>query len=138
MLMQLAHPHIRVRDLAASLDFFCGKLGLVEIGRQAIETPKYSLVYLAAPEDVRPANVAASPCLELACVHDDAPISDGTRFAHIAFFVDDLERTCATLAARGVTVSVPPQPDGYAYIVSSEGMTIELLRRPVQARPPAA
>jgi lactoylglutathione lyase len=133
MLMQFAHPHIRVRDLPASLDFFCGKLGLAEISRQEVETPKYTLVYLAAPKDVRSENVAESPCLELACVHDDVPITDGTRFAHVAFFVDDLEQTCATLAARGVTVSVPPQPDGYAYILSPEGMTIELLRRPVQA-----
>ena len=57
--MNYLHSMIRVSDLDQTLDFFCGKLGLVETSRQEIETPKYSLVYLAAPEDVRPANVAA-------------------------------------------------------------------------------
>ena len=122
-----AHPHIRIRDIAESLDFYCGKLGLIEVSRQ--QSHGITLIYLAAPGDVERGG-APPPTIELAHSESADAISDGTRFAHLAFHVDDLEATCARLADRGVTISVPPQPLGYAYVLTPDGMTIELLRQP--------
>lgn len=128
MPIAFAHPHLRIRDIAESLDFYCGKLGLVEIGRQQSGT--FTLLYLAAPDDVDRAAGAPAPSLELAYVEGAPPITDGSRFAHIAFYVDDLDETCRRLAEQDVTISITPQPAGYAYVVTPDGLTIELLRRP--------
>ena len=113
MPITFAHPHIRIRDIAESLDFYCGKLGLAEVSR--IAQDGFTLIYLSAPADIAGAKAAPPPMLEL---------------AHVAFFVDDLDETCTRLAKQDVTISVPPQPQGYAYIVSPDGLTIELLKRP--------
>lgn len=130
MPITFAHPHIRIRDIAETLDFYCGKLGLIEVTR--IVQDGFTLIYLATPTDVARGDGAPPATLELAHVAGGAPITEGTRFAHVAFFVDDLDETCARLAKQNVTISVPPQPQGYAYIVSPDGMTIELLRKPVR------
>ena len=126
---RFAHPHIRVQSIADSLEFYCGKLGLSEINRLEIEQPRLTLVYLAAPGDVRGGEPTPA-CLELACLDGDGPITDGSRFAHIAFHVDDLVETCMRLEASGVPMPVPPQPDGHAYVLSPDGLTIELLQAP--------
>lgn len=128
MSIRFSHPHLRIRDIEESLDFYCGKLGLVETSRKVADD--YTLLYLSAPSDIANARDVPPPVLELAHVGGDAPITDGTRFAHIAFYVDDLDATCARLAEQNVTISVPPHPLGFAYILTPDGMTIELLRRP--------
>ncbi len=130
MSIRFAHPHIRVENLSESLDFFCGKLGLKEIARSEIEQHRLTLVYLAAPGDLRSGSEHTSVCLELAWVRDGGPVTDGSRFAHVAFFVDDLAATCTRLEASGVAMPVPPQPDGHAYVLSPDGLTIELLQTP--------
>jgi lactoylglutathione lyase len=127
---RFAHPHIRVQSIADSLEFYCGKLGLTEINRLEIEQPRLTLVYLAAPGDVRGGSEPAPVCLELAWLKGDGPITDGSRFAHVAFYVDDLVETCTRLEASGVAMPVPPQPDGHAYVLSPDGLTIELLQAP--------
>jgi catechol 2,3-dioxygenase-like lactoylglutathione lyase family enzyme len=42
---------LRVRDLDAALDFFCTKLGLVELRRSPDEKGRYTNVFLAAPQN---------------------------------------------------------------------------------------
>jgi len=49
--MRYLHTMVRVRDLDAALDFYCNKLGLVEIRRMENEGGRFTLVFLAAPED---------------------------------------------------------------------------------------
>ncbi|RYG90508.1 MAG: lactoylglutathione lyase [Alphaproteobacteria bacterium] len=127
MALGFAHPHIRIADIAESLAFYCDRLGLVEVSR--LETPDYSLIYLAAPSDIPGAQGDPAPMLELSYTENAAPITDGSRFGHLAFYVDDLERTCASLAGDGVQISVAPQPQGYAYVLTPDGMTVELLQR---------
>ena len=48
--MRYLHTMLRVRNLDAALDFFCNKLGL-EVRRRVDEKNKYTLVFLAGPED---------------------------------------------------------------------------------------
>ena len=49
--MKYLHTMVRVSDLEASLDFYCDKLGLVELRRHAVEAGRFTLVFLAAPGD---------------------------------------------------------------------------------------
>ncbi len=49
--MRYLHTMLRVRDLDAALDFYCNKLGLKETRRRVDEKNRYTLVFLAGPED---------------------------------------------------------------------------------------
>ena len=49
--MKYLHTMIRVTDLDRSLDFYCDKLGLVELRRYENQSGRFTLVFLAAPDD---------------------------------------------------------------------------------------
>ena len=49
--MRYLHTMLRVRNLDAALDFYCNKLGLKEVRRRVDEKNRYTLVFLAAPDD---------------------------------------------------------------------------------------
>ncbi len=49
--MQFLHTMVRVSKLDVSLDFYCGSLGLVEVSRYDSKAGRFTLVYLAAPDD---------------------------------------------------------------------------------------
>lgn len=127
--MQYLHTMIRVGDLDGSLDFFCDKLGLVEVRRSVNEKGRYTLVYLAAPQDLPHAREAGAPLVELTYNWDESEYSGGRNFGHLAFAVDDIYDVCARLRAAGVAINRPPR-DGYmAFIRSPDGVSIELLQK---------
>ena len=49
--MKYLHTMVRVTDIDKSLDFYCDKLGLVELRRYESEQGRFTLVFLAAPGD---------------------------------------------------------------------------------------
>ena len=49
--MKFLHTMIRATHLDDTLDFFCNKLGLVEVNRYDSEAGRFTLVFLAAPGD---------------------------------------------------------------------------------------
>ena len=49
--MKYLHAMVRVRDLDASLRFWCDGLGLVENRRRDYPQGRFTLVYLGAPEN---------------------------------------------------------------------------------------
>ena len=49
--MRYLHTMLRVRDLDAALDFYCNKLGMKETRRRVDEKNRYTLVFLAGPDD---------------------------------------------------------------------------------------
>ncbi|MBI1867306.1 MAG: VOC family protein [Methylocystis sp.] len=127
--MQYLHTMIRVGDLDRSLDFFCGKLGLVEVRRSSNEQGRYTLVYLAAPGDEHAARANKAPLIELTFNWDEKQYAGGRNFGHLAFAVDNIYELCARLQARGVTINRPPR-DGYmAFIRSPDNISIELLQK---------
>lgn len=127
--MQFLHTMIRVGDLDRSLDFFCDKLGLVEVRRSANEKGRYTLVYLAAPDDVANARRAGAPLIELTHNWDESDYAGGRNFGHLAFAVDDIYAVCARLEAAGVVINRPPR-DGYmAFVRSPDAISIELLQK---------
>ena len=63
--MKFLHTMIRVTNIDESIDFFCNKLGLVEIRRKDVPEGKFTLIFLAAPEDEKNAKETRSPEIEL-------------------------------------------------------------------------
>ena len=59
--MRFVHTMVRVKDLDASLDFYCNKFGLVEMRRKDVEAGRFTLVFLAAPKDQDRSRADAAP-----------------------------------------------------------------------------
>jgi lactoylglutathione lyase len=127
--MRYLHTMVRVKDLDASLDFYCNLLGLVETRRTENEQGRFTLVYLAAPLDADRARAEKQPEVELTYNWDTEDYQGGRNFGHLAFEVDDIYAACEKLAAGGVTINRPPR-DGYmAFVRSPDGISIELLQK---------
>jgi lactoylglutathione lyase len=134
--MEYLHTMVRVGDLDRALEFWCGKLGLVEVRRVENEKGRFTLVFLAAPADVERAKETRAPLLELTYNWDEHEYASGRNFGHLAYRVDDIYATCARLMQAGITINRPPR-DGYmAFIRSPDGISIELLQKG-EAKAPA-
>jgi lactoylglutathione lyase len=133
--MQYLHTMIRIADVDKSLDFFCNKLGLREVRRYDSEKGRYTLIFLAAPEDVERAKEDKAPLVELTYNWDPEEYSGGRNFGHLAYRVDNIYETCQRLMDGGVTINRPPR-DGYmAFVRSPDKISIELLQKG-EALPP--
>lgn len=136
--MKYLHTMVRVANLDASLDFYCNKFGLIETRRIDNEKGRFTLVFLAAPDDVEQAKETKAPLLELTYNWDPEDYKGGRNFGHLAYLVDDIYETCSKLQAAGVTINRPPR-DGYmAFIRSPDKISIELLQKgePLEAKEP--
>ncbi|MFN8603216.1 MAG: VOC family protein [Candidatus Binatia bacterium] len=120
--MRYLHTMVRVTDLDASLDFYCNKLGLKELGRQESPAGKFTLVFLAAPGD-------ESAQVELTYNWDPENLSGGRNFGHLAYQVDDIYETCRRLMDAGVTINRPPRDGRMAFIRSPDQISIEFLQK---------
>ena len=127
--MRYLHTMIRVRDLDASLRFYCEGLGLQEMYRVENEKGRFTLVFLAAPEDVELAKARKAPLVELTYNWDDEDYGGGRNFGHLAYRVDDIYETCQRLMDMGVTINRPPRDGHMAFVRSPDGISIELLQK---------
>lgn len=138
--MEYLHTMLRVSDLDRALDFFCAKLGLVEMNRMEVEKGRFTLVFLAAPADVERARESRAPMVELTWNWDPEGLDGGRNFGHLAYRVDDIYATCEQLMDAGVTVNRPPRDGRMAFVRSPDGQSVELLQRgePQEPREPWA
>ena len=120
--MKYLHTMVRVSDLESSLDFYCNKLGLEEQGRQVNEKGRFTLVFLAAPDDERAQ-------VELTYNWDPETYGGGRNFGHLAYAVDDIYALCQRLKDAGVTINRPPRDGHMAFVRSPDGISIELLQQ---------
>lgn len=127
--MQYLHTMVRVADIDASLRFYCDLLGLVETKRSEHEKGRFTLVFLAAPEDEERAKSIAAPLLELTYNWDPETYPSGRNFGHLAFRVDDIYALCQTLSDAGVTINRPPRDGHMAFVRSPDNISIELLQK---------
>ena len=126
--MRYLHTMIRASDLDATLDFFCSKLGLVEVNRYKSDKGRFTLVFLAAPNDVEGADEAKSPLLEITYNWDPETYDEGRNFGHLAYRVDNIYAVCQRLMDGGVTINRPPRDGHMAFVRSPDGISIELLQ----------
>jgi len=120
--MKYLHTMVRVTELDASLDFYCNKLGLVELSRRESEQGRFTLVFLAAPGD-------EDAQIELTYNWDPEVYGEGRNFGHIAYQVDNIYELCEHLQQKGVTINRPPRDGRMAFIRSPDNISIELLQK---------
>ena len=125
--MRYLHTMVRVRDLDASLRFYCEGLGLRETRRMENPEGRYTLVFLAARD---------SPDAEIELTWNWPP-ADGSstedygharNFGHLAFRVDDIYAACARLQSLGYTIHRPPRDGHMAFVRSPDLISVELLQ----------
>jgi len=131
--MKYLHTMVRVRDLAASLAFYCDALGLSEVRRTDNEKGRFTLVFLAAPGD-------DEAQVELTYNWDPEDYQIGRAFGHLAYQVDDIYAACERLQQHGVTINRPPRDGRMAFVRSPDKISIELLQKgePLPPREPWA
>jgi lactoylglutathione lyase len=120
--MKYLHAMVRVRDLDASLAFFRDGLGLVETRRRDYPQGRFTLLYLAAPENPEVE-------VELTWNYDPEDYGSARNFGHLAFAVEDIYATCAHLQSLGVTINRPPRDGHMAFVRSPDLISIELLQK---------
>lgn len=133
--MEYLHTMVRVGDLEKSLDFYCDKLGLVEVSRVENEKGRFTLVFLAAPGDAPLAREKKTPLIELTYNWDAEEYAGGRNFGHLAYRVDDIYALCAKLMHAGVVINRPPRDGHMAFIRSPDGISIELLQKGERLKP---
>ena len=126
--MKYLHTMVRVSDLDESMDFYCGRLGMVQISRWDYEEGRFTLVMLVAAGDESRASSDQAPMLELTWNWDEKGYDGGRNFGHLAFRVDDLYGTCQKLMDAGVTINRPPRDGHMAFVRSPDNISIELLQ----------
>ena len=124
--MRYLHTMVRIRDVDASLRFYCEGLGLREMRRKESEQGRFTLIFLAAPD---------SPEAELELTynwpdHQGATEDYGSarNFGHLAFRVEDIYATCERLQSMGYTINRPPRDGHMAFVRSPDLISIELLQ----------
>jgi lactoylglutathione lyase len=137
--MDYLHTMVRVGDINAALAFFCGALGLTELRRTENEAGRFTLVFLAAPNDVGRFRAtggstegglpAGLPMVELTYNWDEHAYDGGRNFGHLAYRVEDIYAACERLQAAGVTINRPPRDGRMAFVRSPDGISVELLQK---------
>ena len=120
--MKYLHTMVRVSDIDESLDFYCNKLGLVELKRHENEKGRFTLIFLAAPGD-------EDAQVELTYNWDPEEYDEGRNFGHLAYRVDDIYALCQKLMDAGVTINRPPRDGHMAFVRSPDNISIELLQK---------
>lgn len=136
--MEFLHAMVRIRDVDASLRFYCDGLGLREVRRRESEAGRFTLIFLAAADDMARAGLAdpaegplpaGLPMIELTYNWDPEDYGGGRNFGHLAFRVADIYALCARLQGLGYVICRPPRDGRMAFVRSPDQISIELLQR---------
>ncbi|AXV15331.1 lactoylglutathione lyase [Neorhizobium sp. SOG26] len=127
--MRYLHTMVRVKDLDASLHFYTTLFGLKEIRSSENEKGRFTLVFLAAPEDIASGDPSKAPCLELTYNWDAEDYTGGRNFGHLAYEVDNIYDFCKHLQDNGITINRPPREGRMAFVRSPDGISIEILQK---------
>lgn len=139
--MRFVHTMIRITDIEESLDFWVNKMGLVETRRHDNEAGKFTLIFLAAPQDEASAHATNAPELELTYNWgSDEVYQTGRSWGHLAYRVKDIYAKCQELMDKGVEINRPPRDGHMAFVKSPDHVSIELIQEdgPLPAQEPWA
>ena len=127
--MRFVHTMIRITDIDESLDFWVNKMGLIETRRHENEAGKFTLIFLAAPQDEQSALATHAPELELTYNWgSDEVYETGRSWGHLAYRVSDIYATCQALMDKGVVINRPPRDGNMAFVKSPDNVSIELIQ----------
>jgi lactoylglutathione lyase len=117
---------IRVTDPDATVRFF-GLIGLREVNRIESKQGRFTLIYLAAPDD-EDAQVELTYNWPPEDGSAAEAYSGGRNFGHLAYRVENIYDTCQRLMDGGVTINRPPRDGHMAFVRTPDGISIELLQ----------
>ncbi|MEQ8558906.1 MAG: VOC family protein [Henriciella sp.] len=138
MSVEYLHTMIRISDVDAALNFFCNGLGLQELRRVDNEQGRFTLVFLASPEDIARYPDARKeeqglppglPMIELTHNWDPEELEGGRNFGHLAYKVDDIYEATERFQKLGVTINRPPRDGRMCFVRSPDGISVELLQK---------
>jgi lactoylglutathione lyase len=128
MSMRFLHTMVRVSDLNESLDFYVKKMGMIETRRLDHEKGRFTLVFLAASNDVDRAKAENAPELELTYNWDPEDYTGGRNFGHLDYKVANIYDYCQNLMDNGVIINRPPRDGRMAFVRSPDGISVEILQ----------
>ncbi|MET3599437.1 VOC family protein [Martelella mangrovi] len=138
--MHYLHTMVRITDIDASLHFYCTLMGLEEVRRVENEKGRFTLIFLAAPGDLKDGDGEHVPKLELTYNWDPEEYSGGRNFGHLAYRVENVYDFCQKLSDAGVTINRPPRDGNMAFVRSPDGISFEILQEgdPLEPKEPWA
>ena len=122
---KLLHTRMRVSDLDETIRFYTAVLGLEVVQRKT--SPRGSqLAFLKVPN--------SDELIELTSFPPSGPVKVQEDLVHLAFQVDNLDATMASLTAMGVKITDGPTKTSsgsrFIFIDAPDGYEIELIERP--------
>jgi lactoylglutathione lyase len=126
--MRILHTMLRVGNLQKSIDFYTKVLGMSLLRTTDRPDQQYTLAFVGYGTNPEHAE------LELTCNYGVDRYEQGTAYGHIAIAVEDAQKTCELVKARGGTVTreAGPVKGGLtviAFVQDPDGYKIELIER---------
>ena len=126
--MRILHTMLRVGDLARSIDFYTGVLGMRVLRTTDRPEQRYTLAFVGYGDE------AGHAVLELTYNYGVDRYELGTAYGHVAIEVDDAKAACEAVRAKGgvVTREAGPVKGGttvIAFVQDPDGYKIELIER---------
>jgi lactoylglutathione lyase len=123
---KLLHTRMRVSDMEQTIRFYTDVLGLEVLERKV--SPRGShLAFLKVPN--------SEELIELTSFPPSGPVKVQEDLVHLAFQVESLDDTLASLNAKGVKVTDGPTTSSsgsrFIFIDAPDGYEVELIERPV-------
>jgi lactoylglutathione lyase len=123
---KLLHTRMRVSDMDQTIAFYTDVLGLEVLERKT--SPRGShLAFLRVPN--------SDELIELCSFPPSGPVTVQADLVHLAFQVENLDDTIASLNQKGVTITDGPTKTSsgsrFIFIDAPDGYEVELIERPV-------
>lgn len=126
--MRILHTMLRVGDLARSIDFYTGVLGMRVLRTTDRPEQRYTLAFVGYGDE------DGHAVLELTYNYGVDRYELGTAYGHVAIEVEDAKAACEAVRAKGGTVTreAGPVKGGttvIAFVQDPDGYKIELIER---------
>jgi lactoylglutathione lyase len=123
------HTRMRVSDMEQTINFYADVLGLEVLERKV--SPRGShLAFLKVPN--------SEELIELTSFPPSGPVKVQEDLVHLAFQVESLDDTIASLNAQGVKITDGPTQSSsgsrFIFIDAPDGYEIELIERPPKVK----
>ncbi len=127
--IKLLHTRMRISDMEQTIQFYTSVLGLEVIERKT--SPRGShLAFLKVPN--------SDELIELTSFPPSGPVTVQEDLVHLAFQVENLDDTIASLTAKGVKITDGPTQTSsgsrFLFIDAPDGYEIELIERPQRVK----
>lgn len=125
--MRLLHTMLRVRNLEASLAFYCDRLGMSLLRKKDYPGGEFTLAFVGYGSE------ADHAVLELTYNWGKTDYTLGDAYGHIAIGVDDIYATCEAIKAQGGNITREPGPMKHgttviAFVEDPDGYKVELIQ----------